>query len=239
MNRSERIRIATALTLLVAAPIANAMSVHELSDRAAAVIRASALEAHPGADVSVEMFPLDSRLTFPDCANLEIKVQGTPLGRASALARCTGPHPWSATLPARIAVSKPVVVARRPVPRGATITAADVELSPQDIGDLRGQYLTALDDAVGAEAKRDLHVDTAVAPRHLKVPMAVRRGDQVSIVSQQGMVVVYATGTALANGKPGDQIGVRNSQSERVIRAWVIGRGRVRSGSPPTISPDV
>lgn len=233
MNPVIAISRLAALALLGTAPGTAALSVSELSSRAADVIQAAALAAHPGANVAVEMQPLDPRLNFPDCPDLVIKVQGSPIGRASALARCSGPHPWSATLPARVGVSMPVVVLTRPLSRGAVIMAGDIKLARRDLGDLRGQYLMALTDALGAEAKRDLDVDAALAPRHLKVPLAVKRGDQVSIVSQQGMVIVHATGIALDHGMQGDQISVRNNQSERVIRVWVVGPGQVRSGSAP------
>lgn len=229
----QPITITTFVLALMLAPTSGAdMSASDLSGRAAEFLQAAALDAYPDASITVTMHPLDARLSFPTCPDLSITVQGGPVGRASALARCPGPHPWSATLPARVAVALPVVVLVRPVARGNVVSAGDVKLSVRDLGELRGQYLTDFGQAVGNEAKRSLESDVVLAPRYLKVPLTVRRGDRVSIVSSQGKVVVHASGIALEVGMQGEQINVRNSQSQRVIRVWVLGPGEVSTGPP-------
>lgn len=218
---------------LMFAPVSSAdMSASDLSGRAAEILHAAAIAVYPNATVEVTMQPLDARLSFPTCADLSLTIQGGPVGRASALARCSGPHPWSATLPARVTVALPVVVLVRPVARGGVLSADDVKLSARELDALRGQYLTDPAFAIGNEAKRDLAPDAVLAPRHLKTPLTVRRGDRVSIVSSQGKVVVHASGIALEVGMQGEQISVRNSQSQRVIRVWVLGPGEVSTGPP-------
>ncbi|NJN51456.1 MAG: flagellar basal body P-ring formation protein FlgA [Gammaproteobacteria bacterium] len=228
--------LSAGLIAIAGMPAGAEISMSELSVRAADVLNDAAQRSYEHARVEVAMQPLDSRLRFPDCDDLSIDVQGSPIGRASALARCTSPQPWSANLPARIIVSHPVVVLARATARGSVLSSGDLAMEDRDLSDLRGQYFVDAAAVVGSELRRDLAPGSALAPRHLKTPLAVQRGDQVAITSSHGKVVVHATGIAMGRGAPGEQISVRNSQSERVIKAWIVGPGRVSTdppGSPP------
>ncbi len=69
-----------------------------------------------------------------------------------------------------------------------------------------------------------------LSARQLVAPIAVNKGDEVKIRSGDGPVAVSMNGTALGDGMPGEQIAVRNVQSERVIKAWVVAPGLVSTG---------
>jgi len=55
----------------------------------------------------------------------------------------------------------------------------------------------------------------------------VTRGDTVMLASSQGHVRVTTQAVALSDGVYGEQIEVRNPRSDRVLTAWVTGRGTV------------
>jgi len=68
--------------------------------------------------------------------------------------------------------------------------------------------------------------------RQLDAPIAVNKGDEVRIRSGQGLIAVSMNGTALGSGMPGEQIPVRNVQSDRVVKAWIVAPGLVSTGPP-------
>jgi flagella basal body P-ring formation protein FlgA len=67
-----------------------------------------------------------------------------------------------------------------------------------------------------------------VRSSHIKAPQVVRRGDRVILEASTAGISVVTTGTALANGKVGEQIQVRNEKSARVVDAEIIGPGKAR-----------
>ena len=59
-------------------------------------------------------------------------------------------------------------------------------------------------------------------------PIAIKRGDTVIVEAQTGTIMVSTQAVALANGRIGEQINVRNLQSERIVRIEIMGPGRGR-----------
>jgi flagella basal body P-ring formation protein FlgA len=63
----------------------------------------------------------------------------------------------------------------------------------------------------------------------LDAPLVIKRGDTVSMEANIGGITVKTSGTAISDGRIGQQIRVKNNQSARVINAKVIGSGQVQS----------
>ncbi len=185
----------------------------------------------PKSDVRVSVNPLDARLRFPACNNLTLTPHGTRrVGRTSITARCDQPQAWAATLTATIEVWRNVAVLVHALPGGATIKADDIEMRPRNLGDLRDSYIAEADRVVGWTVRRPTAADTVLSARQLVAPIAVNKGDEVKIRSGSGPVAVSMNGTALGDGMPGEQIAVRNVQSNRVVKAWVVAPGLVATG---------
>ncbi|VEB41976.1 flagellar basal body P-ring biosynthesis protein FlgA [Chromobacterium violaceum] len=55
----------------------------------------------------------------------------------------------------------------------------------------------------------------------------MKRGDAVSIVARQDGIEVTSAGEALANGRQGEVIRVRNTSSNKIINARVSAQGEV------------
>jgi flagella basal body P-ring formation protein FlgA len=186
---------------------------------------------YPNADVRVSVNPLDSRLRFPVCDKLLLTPHGqSSYGRMSVTLRCDAPRTWAASVTAVVEVWRPVVVALHGLPRGSTINADDITLEPRDLADVRDQFIDAPERAIGWTTRRPIGPGTVLSARTLVAPITVSKGDQVNIHSGQGMVVVTMHGTALADGMSGEQIAVRNLQSQRIIKAWVVAPGLVSAG---------
>ena len=97
-----------------------------------------------------------------------------------------------------------------------------------EISDLRRGYLDRLDLAIGKQLRRPLSAGRPISPDQLSTAQAILKGDEVLIEALTGLLSVKSTGIALSNGGIGEQINVRNSRSDKIIRARVVGPGKVR-----------
>ena len=178
----------------------------------------------------IQVNRLDPRLRMPLCdAPLSVTLESPaqPLGRVTTRVRCDGSSPWTVFVPAEVRLYRDVVVLTRPLKRMSVVGATDLGMVERDVAQLRQGYLTDPAQAIGKKLTRQLPSDQVLAPNHLQVAEAIRRGDQVVISTSSGTVNVRMPGEALSDGAPGQQIKVRNLRSQRVIRARVVGPGQV------------
>ncbi len=189
-----------------------------------------AVAALPAADgatrTAVRIEALDSRLRFPACArDLDIDVEGLEgAGRAVAKARCREPA-WHVYVPIQVEIYRPAVVAATAIARGRILAEEDLSLAETDVLGSGGRHFERLEDAVGQEARRTIAAGSVVSSGMLQAPKLIRRGDTVRVTAHGGGLSVSSSGTALSDGRRGEQIRIRNSSSERVIRARVRGPG--------------
>jgi flagella basal body P-ring formation protein FlgA len=240
MNELERLTmnrwiavlwLAGASTLGAAAEPTPELSADDLVAKAQQFLVDDARRDFPDADVRVNVNPLDARLRFSACDKLALTPHGARgYGRTSVTVRCDQPQPWAASLTATIEVWRRVVIAVHALPSDAVIRTDDVALQPRDIGELHDQYLAEPDRAIGWTVRRPIAAGTVLSARQLVAPIAVNKGDEVRISAGSGSIAVSMNGTALGNGMPGEQIAVRNIQSDRIVRAWVVGPGLVSTG---------
>ena len=139
-----------------------------------------------------------------------------------------GSKPWKLYVPVRIAVLEQIVVSRRPVVRGHTLTTADVMLSEVDTSGLHKAYFTRLEDVVGLRTKRSIGGGKTLHAGLLRREQLVKRGAQVEIVANTGGLHVTMRGKALDDGGRGDRIRAKNLNSGRVITGTVSGRGVIQ-----------
>ncbi len=90
-------------------------------------------------------------------------------------------------------------------------------------------YFGRIEQVVGKTAKRRIRAGQTLTADLLDAPLWVRRGQSVTIVARQDGIEASTLGEALANGREGDVVRVRNRSSEKVIDAQVIGDGVVTS----------
>ena len=220
--------------LLVAAchtPIATAGNQSHDSIREAAREHALAEADSLSGKAQVSVGSLDSRLKLTAC-DQPLQTYDSPNGlrggRGVVGVRCDGSKPWKLYVPVRIAVLEQIVVSRRPVVRGHTLTAADVTLSEVDTSRLHKAYFTRLEDVVGLRTKRSIGSGKTLHAGLLRREQLVKRGAQVEIVAITGGLHVTMRGKALGDGGRGDRVRVKNLNSGRVITGTVSGRGVIR-----------
>ena len=120
-----------------------------------------------------------------------------------------------------------VVVPKRAIARGETLTLADVtvERRPRD-----GQGIEILSDARAAidkVARRALIAGAPLRSSDVQREEIVAKGDLVTIVYETPGLVITLRGRANEAGAMGDVISITNPQSKRVLQGKVAGPGRV------------
>ncbi|MDX1300011.1 MAG: flagellar basal body P-ring formation chaperone FlgA [Pseudomonas sp.] len=178
----------------------------------------------------IEINRLDPRLRLPLCGQpltTTLESPAEPIGRVTLRVRCDGDAPWTVFVPGQVRLYREVVIVSRPLKRNNLVTDMDILLAERDVGLLNQGYLTALQQAIGKKLTRPLQPDQVLAPSHVQIAEAIRKGDQVVISARSGGISVRMPGEALSDGTVGRQISVRNQRSNRVIRARVVGPGQV------------
>lgn len=220
-----------ALSAALLAPPAGAaptQSLDELQDQARWFLEG--LHTDQAGAVEIRVLPPDPRLRLAACgAPLDAFAPpgARTLGATSVGLRCPGPRPWTVYLRARVQVYDEVLVASRHLERGQVLEAADLARERRDLAALPGGYLLDPARAVGLELRRSLRPGAVLTPRALAEPLAVRRGEQVSIIARTPGMEVSSRGVALGDAPQGGRVRVRNSASGRVVEGTVTADHRV------------
>jgi flagella basal body P-ring formation protein FlgA len=92
---------------------------------------------------------------------------------------------------------------------------------------LSADAITDPDQAIGLAARNAITANRPIAVSELMKPEIVQRGASVTIVYQVPGVMLAVRGKASEGGAEGDMIDVVNVQSNRTLRATVVGPGQV------------
>ncbi|WKE66704.1 flagellar basal body P-ring formation chaperone FlgA [Gallaecimonas kandeliae] len=184
-----------------------------------------ALQAQPGARVSVKASDPDNRLRLPFCAELQASLPANQSPGANITVKlwCAKPK-WQYYLPVSTVVTVPMLVASRALPAGLTLADNDLVTDWQPQNQLQGRTFTDKGVITGAKLKRGIQAGSPISADNLCL---VCRGDKVMVRAGSGGLSITATGTALSDGTFGDTVRVRNSGSGRVVDAKVEAQGQV------------
>lgn len=231
----SHVRLLTALVLLGSALPATAT---RLEDEVARVARLHLLDSAKAAgltDPTVTLQVAPARRAPPVCDGTP-RVEATDTRHPSRMrfaAICPGHDDERTEFVVRASLSAQVVVTTTAISAGRPINATEVTLERRSIG--ASDAPTAdLDAVIGQSSRRALRSGQTVDTDSLSAPVLVRRGAAVRIVARNGQVLVTAAGEALAAGRNGDLIEVRNTATGKVIHARVTGRNEV---APADITP--
>lgn len=178
----------------------------------------------------IQVNSLDPRLRLAGCdtpLNVSLESPAQPIGRVTCRVRCEGSSPWTVFVPAQVRLYRPVLVATRPLSRNAPIQQGDAILAERDVGQLTQGYMTDLSQVDGKKLTRSVQTDQVLATTHVAMAEVIRKGDQVVINARSGAISVKMPGEALSDGGVGEQIRVRNTRSQRIVRGRVLGPGAV------------
>ena len=232
-RRSRLTLIVTVALAVLLAAVARAAERHDLDDLTSATKQF--LQEHyalqdESAATEVSVDPLDPRLRLTQCPlplTFQVRDLGDKGGAVSVKAQCEGEQPWSLYVSAQVDIHREVLVASVTLNRGALIDESVIRYQRFNTSNLRQGYLVSKSQVLGQQLKRPLQAGEPLRSSVLEQPLAVERGDIVTLESTNGSITVATQAEALASGRVGEQIRVRNTSSERVIRANVLAKGRV------------
>ena len=127
----------------------------------------------------------------------------------------------------RIRVNAPVLIAKQSISRGEEFNSQNCSLAVMDITNFAYIPLRQIPEEGTMTAIRTVNAGSILHDRMLKAIPTVARGDQVRITFSGERVRVSVLGVARESGSNGDRIWVENSQTGRLVRAAVSGRGSV------------
>jgi len=128
----------------------------------------------------------------------------------------------SATLSFLVKVSKPQLVALKPIARGEKLSEENSELKTRDVTFAATEGFSDTTQAYGLEAKRGIAADLVVVPSMVDQPLAVHRGDMVRLRVRSHGVSVEAPARALHDGRIGESISFVVDQTQKDVNATVI-----------------
>jgi len=182
--------------------------------------------------VEVKVNNLDARLRLTKCDQTPSMILKDPSksgGNVNVEVSCKSASSWTILVPALARVYRPVAIASRNLQRGDVISENDLTTDVKDISNFRMGFALTADALIGKEVKSAINKGETFRNSSLDSPLVIRRGDTVSMEATVGEISVRSSGTAVSDGRIGQQIRVKNLQSARVINARVIASGRVQS----------
>jgi len=121
-----------------------------------------------------------------------------------------------------------MVVASRTLERGEVLAPSDLSLARRDLSSVQGRYMKDIDEAVGLRVKSAMRANSAVRKDYLERVPVVKSGQLVTILAENDVVRITASGRAKGAGAVGDTITVQNTSSQKEIAGRVVDATTVR-----------
>lgn len=172
----------------------------------------------------------DRRISLSACQQkvaFSLQDSAGPGGNVTIGCECADSPGWTIHLPAQVDIYRSVVIANRSIARGEIIELDDLDLKIRNISN--EDSVLARQEIAGKAAKRIINSGDVIKTTLLDQPKAVTRGENVTITAKSGIIQVVMQGTAMTDGKMGQQIRVKNNQSDRIISARVVGQAAVET----------
>ena len=184
-----------------------------------------------GVRMEIEVSGVDPRLRLSNCSvPLELKTHSKSRegSRISVQVNCLDENKWSIYVPVSIEKYSNVLISKSHLRKGRTLTPNDIAWTERKLSTLPGGYFIQAKDVIGMFARRNIRNGTVIAPKHLRPPFTVHKGESVTIRAVIGGVEVKMNGKAMSDGSTGDIIKVTNRSSNRTVEAEVIRPGVVQ-----------
>jgi flagellar basal body P-ring formation protein FlgA len=127
------------------------------------------------------------------------------------------------TIEANVHIVAPVVVALRALARGAVIREGDVELRQSATAEKAAGALHAVEDAINHELVRPVSAGGIVGSDCLRAPLAVHRGEVVTVFARSGAIRISTNARAREEGSVGELVAVESLLNRGTYYARVSG----------------
>ncbi len=179
----------------------------------------------PDEQIQVVIGQLDSRLRLHQCTiPLEAYNQNYEMrqGLSTIGVRCNDSKPWSLYVPVSVKNFKMVATLKHAVIRNTVISDDDIALQKMDINRLSSGYFDDLEQLKGKMLTQNLSKGVVLTKHHVKLPMAINRGQSVTLIAKNSVIEVRMKGVAMSKGAIGERIKVKNMKSKRIVEGVII-----------------
>lgn len=154
--------------------------------------------------------------------------QGLPFGRVQRKLSCPS-QGWSMYVRAKVTLRAYLPVASRNLQRDEIVTRADLHWKMLSLKASDQDVITQEANLLGQQVTRKLRKNKPIRAAYLEAPRLISIGDEVIIEASSDGFYANMLGVAMDIGKEGEAIRVKNSSSGKVITAYVVAKGRVRT----------
>ncbi|WP_137177116.1 flagellar basal body P-ring formation chaperone FlgA [Roseomonas sp. AR75] len=172
----------------------------------------------------------------PEQAFVQLAVEGAVLDPAAGRFAATlaivaeGIPTQRLRLAGRAVRMAPMLVAARRLPAGEAIRPGDVRVIRVPASRLRPGAAQAMETVVGQALRRPAAAEQPLLVSDLARPVAVERGQTVTMLYEIPGMTLTALGRAMDSAPRGGAVPVMNLSSRAVVQAEALGGGRVRVG---------
>lgn len=147
-----------------------------------------------------------------------------------------GDIPIKVNLSGTIEEVRDIPVFNRSVMPGEVIKQSDITWVRYPAKRLSARAILSSTDLVGMTVRRPARTDKPITTTDVIAPVAVAKGDAVTMMVRTKAMVLTAAGKALENGGIGDTIRVLNPKSRQTVDAKIIRTGQVEILAGPTLA---
>jgi flagellar basal body P-ring formation protein FlgA len=121
-----------------------------------------------------------------------------------------------------------MVIATRTLERGEMVGDNDVAIARRDLAHLQGRFIRDQKEVVGMRVKSAIRANSPLRGDYLERMPIIKSGQLVTIVVENEVVRITASGRAKGSGALGDTISVQNLSSQKELAARVVDATTVR-----------
>jgi flagellar basal body P-ring formation protein FlgA len=183
-----------------------------------------------GEDIQVVTGRLDPRLNLHQCSlPLEAFSQSYETQQLPSTVgiRCNDTKPWSLYVPVSVKSFKMVATLKHAVTRNTVINENDILLKKMNVNRLSSGYFDNTNQLVGKVLTQNLSQGVVLTQHHIKSPMAIKRGQSVTLIAKNSVIEVRMQGVAMSKGAIGERIKVKNTKSRRIIEGVIIDKNLI------------
>jgi len=115
-----------------------------------------------------------------------------------------------------------MVIATRTLERGEVLGESDVALARRDLAHLQGRFCRSKDEVLGLRLKSAVRANSPLRGDFLERVPIVKSGQLVTIVAENEVVRITASGRAKGSGAVGDIVMVQNLSSQKELAGRVV-----------------
>lgn len=173
---------------------------------------------------TIQLRKLSPTLKLPPCQQpLELNDRSSEetIGRMTYSVSCHQPN-WRVFVPAVVDGKQAVIMTTQGILKQAVIKSMDLKRVLLPYKQVPRGSIINLDTAIGMRTKKSISANSILKIKDLQPPYWVFKKQQVTLITKIGSIQVKTKGIALQNAVEQQQVSVKNSTSDRVVKGIVI-----------------